>query len=532
MRKSIHLLVLLPVIAPTQLSLAQTSNESSPVPTFHAGARLVQVDVIARSKGIPAAGLTKQDFTLFDNAKKQEISFFSERSARGSPPALGPGVALPSGAVTNRMESGGETFATATVLLVDQKNTPQVVQAFAIQRIAKFVRMRRRNDRIAIYTFGKDHILRSVQELTDDSDLLSRAVATLKARDPSYRSNDTTGMTEHAAEGFTAIELMERGLDTKRTCWRGSPATWRRCPGGRSVIWITTSFPLVAQELGIDFTPDMETAARALNDSNIALYAVDARGLSGALSGMPGVPNAEFGGAVQATNARFPQQMGARRNNADPPGLRTMNLLANLTGGLVFYNKSNALEESIQAAVNDGELVYTLGFYPAQETQDGAWHKLKVRVESRGLNVRYRENYFAAATSAAVPDRPTLEDLLRDPLDATQMELVAGAAPDPSRPGFTQIRVNVDLHDVHLEKENAKRSGGIDVSFVWEGSGIVRTKTLKIEIPDDQLAAMLGTGIDAFDSIETMPASAAIRVMVQDRATGAAGSVRIPMGKK
>ena len=152
-------------------ALAQDST-----PTFSAGTKLVQVDVVARSKGGPAKGLTKDDFTVLDNGKAQKISFFSVRSARTAGSAA---VALPPGAVSNRTERDDEGLARATVLLVDQKNAPAAVQAFAIQRVVKFVRMRNKNDRIGIYTFGKDGRLQVVQDLTDDGELLGRAAGSL-----------------------------------------------------------------------------------------------------------------------------------------------------------------------------------------------------------------------------------------------------------------------------------------------------------------------------------------------------------------
>jgi VWFA-related protein len=130
-------------------ALAQDST-----PTFSAGTKLVQVDVVARSKGGPAKGLTKEDFTVFDNGKAQKISFFSVKSARTAGSAAAP---LPAGAVSNRAERDDEALAHATVLLIDQKNAPAAVQAFAIQRIVKFVETRRnKSDRIGIYRFGKD----------------------------------------------------------------------------------------------------------------------------------------------------------------------------------------------------------------------------------------------------------------------------------------------------------------------------------------------------------------------------------------
>src|SRR5579863_10205086 len=139
------------LISMAGFALAQApSNDTTP--TFSAGTKLVQVDVVARSKGAPAKGLAKDDFTVLDNGKPQKISFFSVRSNRS---AGSVSVPLPPGAVSNRKERDDEALAHATVLLIDQKNTPHATQAFAIQRIVKFVQTRRnKSDRVGIYTFG------------------------------------------------------------------------------------------------------------------------------------------------------------------------------------------------------------------------------------------------------------------------------------------------------------------------------------------------------------------------------------------
>jgi VWFA-related protein len=528
---------------------ALAQNESGP--TFSAGTRLVQVDVVAHSKGAPAAGLTKEDFTLFDNGKPQTISFFSVRSARtrliqtGGPNA----VPLPPGAVTNRLDRGternNEAPANATVLLIDQKNTPQAVQGFAIQRIVRFVQMRRKGDRIGIYTFGKDGKLLAVQGVTDDQELLSRAANSLRARDPSYRDLDLGGMTSHAADGVKALEFQERGTDTKIVL-EAITRNLAGVPGRKSLVWVTTSFPLFAPDLGIDFRPDMEEAARVLNDANVALYAVDAHGIIGA-SGLIAISNAEAGGPQSSAQLR--QQMsatGAKRvpDPFDAPGagVDTMNMLAGLTGGLVFYNQSNAIEESIQTAVNDADAssTYTLGFYPADSqdraSKDRDVHSLKVKVAKRGVSVRYRESYSASLTPAAATDRPTIEQLLKDPLDATQLQLVAETMPDPARPGFLQVRVSIDLRGVQLEDQNNTWVGTVDVAFLIEGSQTARTISTKVEIPDAQLAVDLEKGIVVNDSIEVKGQAGELRrvlhVVARDRASGAAGSVRVQVGRR
>jgi len=342
-------------------------------------------------------------------------------------------------------------------------------------------------------------------------------------------------MTGHAVEGLLAIEFHERGMDTKFVL-EAIAHHLANVPGRKSLIWVTTSFPLFNPDLGIDFRPDMDEASRALNEANTALYAVDARGLIGALSGLTAISNAESAGPQSQVQFRQQMSMG-RRANIDPfdapgAGVDTMNTLAGLTGGLVFYNKSNAIEESIRTAVDDGELTYTLGFYPLQEREDGVRHALKVGVDRRGVSLRYRENYEASKTPSAATERPTSEALLTDPLDATQLELVAETSPDQARPGSWRVRVSVDLHNVQLARQNDTWVGAVDVSWFIEGSRTARTMTTNVKIPEDQLAAALEKGIVVNDSIAPDGQAGELRIVVQDRATGAAGSVRVPLGKR
>jgi VWFA-related protein len=534
MRK-LGLLFLTAMTALAQRGPAQTpANEPLPAPTFTAGTKLVQVDVVARTKGAPAKGLTKEDFTVLDNGKPQKISFFSARSA---PTSGSVSVPFP-GAVSNRTERDDEALSHATILLIDQKNTPAANQAFAIPRIVKFVQTRRnKSDRIGIYTFGKDGKLQIVQDLTDDADLLSRAANSLKAQDPNYRSTDTAGMTDRAATEFTELLVRERAMDTKQVL-EAVAHHLANVPGRKSLIWLSVGFPLFwppqpgPDAADIDFNPDMDQTARVLNDANVALYAVDARGLQVALGGAAGISDAEHAGPRQPGPPGQPVRSATPVRDGYPAGLDTMAKLSDLTGGLLYTN-DNGIEDLIREAMNDGELTYTLGFYPVQEEQDGTWHNLKVEVDKPGVNLRYRENYFAArVTPAPAPvasERPKLETLLKDPLDATQLRLTAETMPDPAKPGLWQVHVTVDLHDVHLEKQDDIWVGGVDVSLSIDGSRGYRTVSAKVKIPDAALAASLEKGITVNDSIDGNGLTGRLRVVAQDRATGAVGSIRVPL---
>jgi VWFA-related protein len=523
------------------LTLLLSATALPQEPIFRTGTNLVQVDVVVRDKKGPVEGLTRDDFTLFDNGHPQKVSVFSVRSSsRPAQTTKTPPVSAQLNVVSNRTNSVGDSPGTATILLVDQKNTTQTDQAFAIQRIAKFISERRKSDRIGIYVFGRDGILRNIQELTDDAEALSRAAKGLRAQDPSYKSPDIGGMPLNAALAYIASLITERETDSKKVL-ETIARHLSKVQGRKNLIWLTASFPVVWPRIHplVDFTKDMEEVARALNDAGVALYAVDARGLAGALSGATPVRNAESGpdlsnrspaGSTRLAGALSSMPAG---NQTMPDGVDTMNLLAGRTGGAVYLN-TNGLEDSMRSAVEDADLTYTLGFYPESDQTiepraDRDPHSLRVEVKRSGAKVRYRENYSALNAAVAVAP-PTPQQLLMDSLDATQIGISSEILPDQAHQGSWQVRLSVDLHDVKLERKGNSWVGELAVLISVDGSERFRVIDHEIAIPDDRLAMNLEKGDVFVGSIEAPPEI--LRIAVQDKATGAAGSLRIPLAKK
>ena len=502
--------IFLAVIVAVAMAVPQVSPPLAP--TFQARTRLVQVDVIVRNKNGPVMMLNQDDFTLLDNGKPQKISVFA---VKGTPSSRQAAVPLPPGTVSNRVNRNGQEAASSTVLLIDRLNTAVPDQRYADQKIVKFLENRRSQDRIGIYAFGNG--VQVVQDLTDDPDRLSRAINSLKPRDANPRTLYTPGpmensepeMSGRALEEYTLVTTDDRVTATKKAL-EAIARHLAPVPGRKSLIWVTDSFPLLirtAHETK-DYSQDMKEAAQALNDANVALYAVDARGL---VFGDPTKPRGPWGLTV--------------------PGLDTMNTLAGLTGGRAFY-VDNGLDSLIQEAVDDSELIYTLGFYPSQESQNGDWHKLKVLVDRHGVSVRYREAYFASKAATDADRHLTLDQLLRNTLDAAEIGLRAETKPDQARPGVYDLRATVDLHDVHLEHQDMRWVGGVHVSLYMDGTPSAYKITRKIAIPDAQLAAALDAGIVVEVAVGVPRLAGDLRVVVQDDATGAGGSVRVPLGSK
>jgi hypothetical protein len=266
-------------------------------------------------------------------------------------------------------------------------------------------------------------------------------------------------------------------------------------PGRKSIVWISASFPLGRGALNV--RADIAEAMRVVSDANVAVYPVDARGL------VPG-----------------------RRA---PPGIDTLITLADQTGGRAYYN-TNGIAESVSQAIEDGDRVYTLGFYPSDDAFDGTFHKLKVRVNVSGAEIRARPGYFADKGDQASPSRPTLQQLLGAGLDAASIGLIARV--EPAGDGSVLLALGIDTHDLHLERKDTDYAGAIDV-VIAEGASAA-TVSIPFVIAEGDLRAMLEKPFGFQWQLPVVPASGAreLRIAVQDKSTGAAGSVRVPLPGK
>ncbi len=353
---------------------------------------MVEVDVVVRDKKGPVEGLTKADFTLQDDGKKRPIELFSVTVARrGS-------------AATGKASPGSlEVPRAATVLLIDRLNTPIEHQIFANQRIIRYLQTRSTNDPLGIYVLGSS--LQVIQELTADPARLERAAKGLRPQDarrstteaPSGATGDaiTDQMAGRMLEELEDFIVLDRALTT-RDALLDVARRLKEVPGRKNLVWVSASFPLftMREHRTVDMSDKVSAAAQALTDANVAVYPVDARGL-GSSPVMRAEQTAQpAGGCLRTGEPCLPPP----QDRGGPSGIDTMNTLATLTGGQAFYN-TNGIEDSIQRAVEDAEVTYTLGFYPPPATLDGTFHRLTVKVAGRGRDVRSRRGYIATKES-------------------------------------------------------------------------------------------------------------------------------------
>jgi hypothetical protein len=296
-----------------------------------------------------------------------------------------------------------------------------------------------------------------------------------------------------------AIELIARQLNA--------------LPGRKSLVWMSAAIPL-SIDSGTSRNgreSQIGHATRLLTAANIAVYPVDIRGL------------------------RAPDPPRGRRGMEPnlPPDV--MLRLADETGGRAFYF-SNDLESSIRSAITDAQVSYTLGFYPSEDGFDGKFHKLEVQVVRKDVEVRHRTGYFAVKDKA--PDererRSIMSELMSSPLDASQIGLQASVQPVPSTPGTVRVFLRIDAADLRLERRNDRWAGTVDLAMKVESSKqkSVQIRTASVELTEEGFRTALSRGLVLEQTVTTDRSMDRIRIVLQDRATGFAGTLWLPVGAK
>ena len=487
-------------------------------PLVRVNTRLVEVDVVVRGKNGPVADLMKSDFTVFDQGKPQRIASFSMTSSSDGSrsPAL-----LPPGVVSNRTDDKGHEASGATVVLFDRLNTAPEDQANASLAFLKYLQGQPIDEQIAIYTVNKT--LRAVLDFTSDRD---RLIGALSRANPEQSVDEgapdlvsdlpvtgdalTDAMTRNAAAEMTDNAMRNRA-DITAYALGVIAKHLAGLPGRKKLVWITAAFPASYTYTGQrnrstqietrEFSGKIDQAARLLNDANVAVYPIDPRPLTtGGLSA---------------------------------PGIDTMNLFAGKTGGVAAYALSD-ITGAIRSAMEDSEIVYSLGFYPSGAL-DGSYHSLKVKVARSGVELRHRKGYLASEARPPTDKQRevSLNEAFSNPLEETGIALTALAQHDPAKPGGYLLDLHFNLQEFHLEQENKRWVAllAIATQFPPKKHPNGTLENIKISLTEDRLKATLRDGYVIRRPYAAGDLMGELRVVVQDRVTGLAGSVRVPIGK-
>lgn len=534
------------------------ANSDQPSTVLRVTTRLVVVDVVASDGHSAVSNLKREDFTVLEDGKKQEVRMFTFQSPErsGTTSALPKNLHLPPHVVTNipTYEPGG----TLNVVLLDGLNTSLPNQAFARQQMIKYLNSIPGGQPIAVYVLGSK--LRLVQDFTTDVSALKEAIGKLKGETsplvedplgPAAWTLDTSGrpkqqMIQQIIESWERERASFESDIRVRYTLDALTALARMVsgyPGRKNLIWVSETFPIgIAPDpnLGLyafdsmrSYDQDLTAAAETLMDAQVAVYPVDARGLTTSLmfestaNRINPAPGAVLGQPDQAKRRVDDEASTVLSSQA------TMRDIAGLTGGKAYYNR-NDLDTAIRNSIEDGSTYYTLAYYPSNKEWNGKFRKIEVKVNRAGIKLRHRTGYYALDPRMNKDSKPLYaafgQALSLDTPIATGLRFEAGIV-EPSQKSQNIVLVNfaVDPHGVSFEKQSDdKQHASVDCAvqaFTDKGKPVkTEGSTVNPALSSDEYANLMRGLLYCHQAIALPPGDYVLRLGVLDDHTGLIGT--------
>jgi VWFA-related protein len=422
------------------------------------GTQLVILDVVVTDgKQNPVHHLGASDFTVLENNKPERIKSFEEHttanSAKPEPPLV-----LPPGNFTNYTSVPAD--APLNILLLDTLNTPNDAQIYVRSQIRLFLERSPPNVPLAI--FGLSSRLWLLQPFTADPRLLQAAI--------DHKTPRTSPLMDNAATGDKTDRLSEKMVEAKAIvnpyivqrlqqfeAERTSGDLQHRArytldalnqlarylaglPGRKNLIWFSGSFPISILPDGNLLNPfsiagdnsdKFRQTTALLSQSQVAVYPIDARGLTGSSVYSVESSGMQYDGNIDVNAARNQDQFtnnlnDSIRQNADDNS--TMLQMAEQTGGHAYIN-TNGLADAVAQAIAAGSNYYTLTYKPSDAVDDGKFRSIRLKLRREGLTLAYRRGYYADAPKPAAA--PTVKPAANPPAKFASgfTRLVAPAVP-------------------------------------------------------------------------------------------------------
>jgi len=487
-------------------------------PTLRTEVRVVEIPIVvrdARHQAVP--GLTREDFKIFDEGKRQEITSFSvENFSPRVDGAAGAGPKIPGGAAPPKTETG---FRYLALCFDDVHLAPEAFRPVT-EAAAQFVKTGLTpGDRVAVITTSHTQDYAFTGELPALIGELER----LRALPEKAAANPTRCPVIRPYEAYQIANgldpgnvLMQSKLAECQACYNNpchegevmgkAEEVWIRTrtdtdvtlrvvealvdgmaklPGQRLILLTSSGFLAGEQEVKLDRLIDKARAA------GVVINALDAKGLTFGFAG-----SMAYDGAA---------------------------ILASGTGG--EYLHGNDLTQGLRQLAAAPETVYLTGFTPRAEP-DGKFHRLKVQLtDGNKYSIQSRLGYVASKLEApaaySVSDKLDQEVLASNTLADVPISFNWQQWAGP--PGITMI-IHLDFSRMHFRQWNGRRIQKLTiVAALLDGQGNVvagRKSELQIAFRDATFNRFTKTGFTTAVTIKAPPGHYLARGAAQEAMEG------------
>ena len=256
------------------------------------------------------------------------------------------------------------------------------------------------------------------------------------------------------------------------------------------------------------FGSDVVRAIRALNEADVAVYPVDARGVMTPVAF--GADRGSIGKRSKPAKAFGPPDYN----------YETLETLAIETGGRAFHH-INDLSAAIQDAAGDARVSYSLGFAPAADSLDGSYHRLEVTVNRPDAKARYRPGYVASPDAAMAP---TLTEAIANPVPLAGIGFSVHL--DPVEGGY-KASVTIDARNITLEPKDGKWTGS--VQFLVVVGKVEQLTTIPLSLSDAVFHQVQERGLSLGARVKTPPGTTGFSLGFRDIPSGVVGTLHVAL---
>jgi VWFA-related protein len=523
---------------PPQAPTDAQSPVKPPASSIRVTSELVLANVVVRDKkGNLVRDLKKEDFTLYEDGKKQQISTFDFENVDQLETA---GAAEQT--VTG--EAAAETTGPAGVLkkstapAMNARDRRVIVLFFdfsamepdqidrCVDSAKKYINAQMRPaDIVALVSLSTN--MRVDLDFTDDKPKILSVLSSYSSDSGQGFAMGDTGSAEGTAETGGSFTPDDTDYNTFSADWKllalqSTMQALGKIQQKKSLIYFSNGI----SQTGTDNQSALRAATAAAVKNNVSIYPVDVRGLQAFPPGGEAQSASLHGQSAYNGNA----VLNDLNNNA--ASQETLSTLAADTGGKAFFD-TNDFSGVFTQVQKDSSAYYVLGFTSTNPLKDGHYRRLKVVVDRADAKLEFRPGYYSGRDYQHLnrADREAqLEDELAAELPQTDVPLYAGTAyfrQDESH-YYLAVSLVVPGSQIPFVSEKDKDNATIDII------GEVRL-TGKGRVPVGQLRDTVKLALDSTQQVRRKnvqyntgfvlaPGNYHLKFIVRENQTGHMGS--------
>ncbi len=502
---------------------------------------IVLVNVVARDKhGNLIKDLKREDFTVYEDGKKQDLASFDFEKVDEMVMAGAPGDTVTG---TAERDKGG-LLNTKVQKSLNARDRRLMLMFFdfsamepddidrAVNAGKKYVQGKMQPaDMVALMSLSTN--LSLDLDFTDDKDKILAKLSSYNNSEGQGFETGLEGSSEGAAEtsgSYTPddTDYNTFSADRKLLALESVMQAMGKIPQKKSLIYFSNGIT----QSGVDNQSALREATAAAVRANVSIYPVDVRGLS---SFPPGgqAQSASLHGQSAYTGASILNDL-----NGNDSSQETLYTLAADTGGKAFMD-TNDLSGVFSVVQKDTSAYYVLGYTSSNHLKDGRYRRLKVQVNRPDVKLEYRAGYYADRDyqhMRSTDREQQLEDELSADLSQTDVAVYAGAAYFRQDDSHYYLAVSLVIPGSQIPFVQAKDKDNATIDIIGEvlEGGKLPVGRLRdtVKLAVDSSQQVRRKNVQYNTGFMLAPGNYHLKFVVRENSTGRMGSfetdVRIP----